>query len=145
MAPAFVDGYLNGEVDGELAAASSMGLTALRVFLHNMAYDADPPKFLASLEKFLVAANKHGLGVGFVFFDDCWNHAGASTTVQCQERPGLHNACSMASPQDKDRTNITRFEPYITDVIKAHAKDKRVLWWGMFNEPHKSGFSVELR
>jgi hypothetical protein len=77
--------------------------------------------------------------------DDCWNHAGASTAVQCQERPGLHNACSMASPQDKDRTNTSRFKPYVTDIIGAHSKDARVLWWGVFNEPHKSGFSVQLR
>lgn len=30
-------------------------------------------------------------------------------------------------------------------MIKAHAKDPRVLWWGLFNEPHKSGFSLQLR
>lgn len=71
MAPAFVDGYLGGEVDSELAAASAMGLTALRVFMHNMAYDANPTKFLASIERFLTMAHSHGLGVGFVFFDDC--------------------------------------------------------------------------
>ena len=57
----------------------------------------------------------------------------------------MHNGCSMASPQDKDRTNTSRFEGYITDVIKAHAHDERVLWWGMFNEPHRGGFSYALR
>ena len=147
MSPAFVDGYLDGEVDAELAAAAAMGLTALRVFMHNMAYDASPTRFLAGVERFLTMAHGHNLGVGFVFFDDCWNHAGASTTVQCQERAGLHNACSMASPQDAERTNTSRFEAYVTDVIKAHAKDPRVLWWGMFNEPHKTagGFSLQLR
>ena len=128
MSPAFFDGYLEGEVDADLAAASAMGLTALRVFLHNMAYDADPAKFLANLQRFLAATHKYGLGVGFVFFDDCWNHKGASTTTQCQQRPGLHNACSMASPQDKDRTNTSRFKPYVTDIIASHAQDPRVLW-----------------
>ena len=122
--------YLDGEVDAELASASAVGLTALRVFMHNMAYDASPTHFLASIERFLTMAHGHGLGVGFVFFDDCWNHAGASTTVQCQERDGLHNACSMASPQDCERTNSSRFKPYVTDIIRAHAKDPRVLWWG---------------
>ena len=77
MAPAFVDGYLDGEVESELAAASAMGLTALRVFMHNMAYDANPTRFLASVERFLAMAHNHGLGVGFVFFDDCECHSHA--------------------------------------------------------------------
>ena len=170
MAPKFFPSYMQGQVHAELKAAAAMGLTALRVFLHNMAYDADPKAFLANIETFLTAAHANGLGVGFVFFDDCWNHAGASVQKQCQERPGLHNACSMgehgrllttfrwaapshrrlplllpASPQDAERTNTTRFQPYITDLITAHKSDPRVLWWGMFNEPHRQGFSLELR
>jgi hypothetical protein len=66
MAPDFFGGYLDGEVDGELASAAGMGLTALRVFMHNMAFDADPPKFLANLERFLALTHSHGLGVGLV-------------------------------------------------------------------------------
>ena len=50
MAPAFVEGYLHGPVDGELAADSALGLTALRVYLHTRAFDADPPKVRAKLE-----------------------------------------------------------------------------------------------
>ena len=50
-----------------------------------------------------------------------------------------------ASPQDAERTNTSRFQPYITDLITAHKSDPRVLWWGMFNEPHRQGFSLELR
>ena len=157
MAPAFVEGYLDGPVDGELAAASALGLTALRVYLHTRAFDADPSKFRANLDKFLALADRHGLGVGLVFFDDCWQHAGASTTVQCPARPGLHNACSMASPPDQDRTNVTRFEPYVRSIIKAHQHDPRVRWWELFNEPwglgddrvnrdvHPSEYSVQLR
>ena len=51
----------------------------------------------------------------------------------------------MASPQDNERTNTSRFEPYITDVVSKFKADSRVLWWGIFNEPHRSGFSLELR
>jgi hypothetical protein len=53
----------------------------------------------------------------------------------------------MASPQDKDRTNTSRFMPYVTEVIKAHATDPRVLWWGIFNEPHggMEGWSGRLK
>ena len=142
--PAFFDGYLP-LVDLELAKVHQLGLTALRVFLHNKAYDADPGQFLVNIDKFLGLAAKHSLGVAFVFFDDCWNHVGASTSSQCQQVPGIHNGCSMASPQDTDRTNTSRFEAYVSDVISAHAQDKRILWWGLYNELHRGGFSYKLR
>ena len=48
MAPKFFPSYMQGQVHAELKAAAAMGLTALRVFLHNMAYDADPKAFLAA-------------------------------------------------------------------------------------------------
>ena len=53
----------------------------------------------------------------------------------------------MAAPQDKDRTNTTRFKAYVSDTITAHKNDPRVLWWGLFNEPHssKGSFSSNLR
>lgn len=146
MSPAFFDGYMDESVAPQLVDTAKLGLTAIRVFLHNMAYEANAAQFVRNLDRFLSAASKAGLGVGFVFFDDCWNHAGASTTVQCRPQPGIHNGCSMACPQDIERTNTSRFKPYIKDIIGAFANDSRVIWWGMFNEPNKrSNFSLELR
>jgi hypothetical protein len=49
MAPDFADGYLNGEIATDLASHAAVGLTALRVFLNTMAYDADPAKFLQTV------------------------------------------------------------------------------------------------
>jgi hypothetical protein len=52
----------------------------------------------------------------------------------------------MASPQDVFRTNVSRFKPYVTDLIKAHLNDGRVLWWGIYNEPNmRDGFTMALR
>ena len=82
MAPDFFEAYLDSSIDEELASASRLGLTAIRLFLHNLAYDADPSLFMKNLERFLTKTERAGLGVGFVFFDDCWNHSGASTTSQ---------------------------------------------------------------
>lgn len=69
MAPAFFDGYIESIVPAELGYARANGLTAIRVFLHNMAYEAGPATFLLNLDKLLAASAAHGIGVGFVFFD----------------------------------------------------------------------------
>jgi hypothetical protein len=148
--PDFFAGYCCGAgslVDQAFSATAAAGLTAARVWLHDMAYDADPQAFLKNIDAFLAVAAKHKVGVGFVFFDDCWAHTGASTSVQCTPTPGVHNGCSMAAPQDVARTNITRFKSYVSDTITAHKSDARVLWWGLFNEPRasKGSFSATLR
>lgn len=58
----------------------------------------------------------------------------------------MHNMCSMASPQDVERTSIDRFKPYISDIVNTFREDKRVVWWEIFNEPNqKDTFSIGLR
>ena len=51
-------------------------------------------------------------------------------------------------PQDRDRKeeNLPKLKAYVQDVVRAHARDPRVLWWEVFNEPNmKIRFSVNLR
>lgn len=123
-----------------------LGLSSLRVWLHSMLYFDDATRLKANMADFLGLAASHGLGVGFVLFDDCWNHAGANLSAPCVPRKGLHNGCWMASPQDVERTSVDVFEPYVSDVVGAFGSDPRVLWWEVFNEPKRSNnFSIALR
>jgi hypothetical protein len=70
------------------------------------------------------------ISVGFVFFGDCFNHAGGSVTVPCTPVKGVHNGCWMASQQDVERTaGIDAFEPYVTTVVNTFKNDRRVRWW----------------
>jgi len=137
-----------GVIDKELAAAKEhFGLTTLRVYLHNIPYDAEKKEFLERIDRFLAICHRHGIRPGFVFFDDCWNHEG----VALESLPpvkGRHNGRWAACPQDVDRTeeNLPRIQAYVEDVIRAHRDDRRVLWWEIFNEPNlKSEFSLRLR
>jgi hypothetical protein len=58
-------------------AKQATGLTAVRVFLHSMIFAADNgTTLIASLDDFLGKAAGADIGVGLVFFDDCWNHTG---------------------------------------------------------------------
>lgn len=123
-----------------------MGFTSIRVFLHTMLYDDDAEKLKANMADFLDITEEQGFSVGFAFFDDCWSHSGANLTAPCVAKKGLHNGCWMASPQDVDRTNVERFEPYVSDIVKTFATDKRIAWWEIYNEPQrKNEFTMSLR
>ncbi|KKL63605.1 hypothetical protein LCGC14_2173430 [marine sediment metagenome] len=135
-------------IDRELAAAKKyFGLNTLRVFLHNIPYNAEREAFLERIEQFLVICDRHGIKPGFVFFDDCWQHSGITLT---QKPPvdGLIGGNWAACPQDVERTdeNLPKFKAYVQDVIRAHRTDDRVLWWEIFNEPNMGlPYTVKLR
>jgi DUF1680 family protein len=134
-------------IERELAAAQKqLGLTTLRVYLHNLVYDAERDLFLARIEEFLKICDRHGIRPGFTFFDDCWNH----TNITLKTEPpvdGRHNG-RWAALQDAERKDecLPKFKAYVQDVIRAHREDPRVLWWETYNEPNlKDAFTVRLR
>ena len=87
-------------IDRELAAARKhLGITTLRVYLHNMVYNAEKDAFLKRIEQFLVICERHGIRPGFVFFDDCWNHKGV-TLESPSPIKGRHNGRWAVCPQD---------------------------------------------
>ena len=92
-------------VKRELGLASRvLGINTVRVFLHSMVFRNDSQRLLDSMDRFLSVAVSNGIAAGFVLFDDCWNHAGASLDTPCVPHDGRHNSCWMASPQDDERT-----------------------------------------
>jgi hypothetical protein len=137
-------------IDKELAAAKRYyGINTLRVYLHNINFDKEKDVFLANIEKFLKICAKYDIKPGFCFFDDCHRHADIYLDKPTKPIKGYHNGRWAASPQDRDRDpkNIEKFKPYIQEVISAFRKDKRVLWWEIWNEPRikKGNFSDTLR
>src|SRR6201996_1162901 len=62
-------------IDRELGFAESIGMNAVRVYLHDLAWEQDPAGFKTRLGDFLTLAKKHGIRPVFVLFDDCWNDA----------------------------------------------------------------------
>jgi hypothetical protein len=123
-----------------------LGFTAVRVFLHDMLWDADASGFLSNIEDFLAILEGHNMQAGFVFFDDCWAHSGANLSITCIPKKGVHNGCWVAGPQDVKRTSTERFKAYVGGVVSHFKADKRVAWWEIFNEPRKGNmFSMSLR
>jgi DUF1680 family protein len=136
-------------VDRELAAAQEyFGINTLRVYLHNINHETEKDRFLANLDKFLEICQRHGIRPGLTFFDDCHRHEGIELDKPTEPVKGYHNGRWAACPQDRDRKpeNLPKLQAYVQDVIRAHSRDPRVLWWEVFNEPNmQSEFSVRLR
>ena len=82
----------------------TLGFNTLRVWLHSMLYEADAAGLKTHLDDFLSLCDAAGFRVGLVFFDDCWNHAGANLSQPCVPRRG----CTTAAGWHRHRTRSAR-------------------------------------
>lgn len=128
-------------IDKELGWAEGIGMNTMRVFLHSLAYKADPVGFKTRISQFLSIADKHHIKPMLVFFDDCWNKV-PQIGKQPERKPGIHNSGWMQDPGDpahKEAANFPALEFYVKDILKTFSKDKRILLWDLYNEPGNSG------
>jgi len=128
-------------IDRELKWASELGFNTVRVYLHDLAWEADAAGFKKRIGQFLDIAVKYNIRPIFVLFDDCWN-ANPKIGKQPEPKPGIHNSGWLQSP-GKDVVHKPeswpRLERYVKDITGTFAKDKRVLMWDLYNEPGNEG------
>ncbi|RZK41900.1 MAG: DUF1080 domain-containing protein [Pedobacter sp.] len=128
-------------IEKEFVLAKGIGMNTMRVFLHSLAYKADPKGFKSRIDRFLTIASKHQIRPFFVFFDDCWNKL-PKIGKQPERKLGIHNSGWMQDPGDpahKEAKNFPELEVYVKDIIKTFSKDQRILLWDLYNEPGNSG------
>lgn len=129
------------EIEKELSWAENIGMNAMRVFLHSVAWTQDPDGFKKRLDQFLSIADKHQIQILFVFFDDCWNKV-PKAGIQPDPKPGVHNSGWMqdpGQPASNDTTLFPELERYVKDILASFRTDKRILLWDLYNEPGNSG------
>ncbi len=129
-------------IDKELALAQSIGLTTLRVYLHDLAWKQNAKGFKKNINTFLGIAAKHHIKPLLVFFDDCWNADGA-IGKQPTPKPGVHNSGWLRSPLrpvHDDPNQWGYLKVYVQDILKTFGNDKRILLWDLYNEPGNSGY-----
>jgi hypothetical protein len=129
------------QIDKELGWAENIGFNTMRVFLHSVAWKADPEGFKKRVDQFLNIADKHHIQPLFVFFDDCWNKV-PKAGKQPDPKPGVHNSGWMQDPgqfASYDSTTFPDLEKYVTDILTRFAKDQRILLWDLYNEPGNNG------
>ena len=61
------------QIDKELGWAQGMGMTTMRVFLHDALWQQDAPGFKKRIGIFLDIAARHGIKPLLVLFDSCWD------------------------------------------------------------------------
>ena len=91
----------------------------------------------SAINQFLTIASRHHIRPLFVLFDSCWDplpHLG----LQHPPIPGIHNSGWVQSPGATalaDANQYPRLKAYVQGVVRAFAKDDRILAWDVWNEP----------
>jgi hypothetical protein len=127
-------------IDLELGWAETIGLNAMRVFLHDLLWKQDSQGFKKRVDTFLTIADKHHIKVLFVLFDSCWD-PNPELGKQREPRPGVHNSGWVQSPGARalqDPAQYPRLEGYVKGVVEAFAEDERILGWDVWNEPNNT-------
>ena len=118
-------------IDLEFGWAENIGYNLMRVFLHNIPWVTDSAGFLKRIDTFLSIADKHGIKIMFVMFDDCWNDSPAAGP-QPAAVPGVHNSQWVQCPGKtrSDRSTWPALEQYVKGIMEAFKNDKRIAFWG---------------
>jgi hypothetical protein len=134
-------------IDRELGWAADWGMNSIRVFLNYVVWEAEAKKLKSNFRKFLDVAEKHGISVMPVLFDDC-NFSGNVAKVGKQQEPvpGVHNSGWVSSPpltMIQDEAQWNKLKAYEQDMIKTFRKDKRIIIWDLYNEPGNSNSGIK--
>jgi hypothetical protein len=131
-------------IDRELGWAEGIGMSVMRVYLHDLAWKADPSGFKKRMGEFLTIAARHRIKILFTIFDDCWN-PDARVGKQPEPRPGVHNSGWVRSPSKAvhdDPSQWGYLEAYVKDVLGTFRDDRRILMWDLYNEPGNSDYNL---
>ena len=124
-------------IDKELGWAEGLGMTTMRVFLHDLPWQQDATGYQARINQFLDIAAKHRIKPLLVLFDSCWD-PNPRLGKQHDPKPGVHNSGWLQAPGAKalqDPKEYQRLKAYVMGVVGAFGKDSRVLGWDVWNEP----------
>ena len=120
----------------ELGWAADLGMNTVRVYLHDLVWEADAAGFKSRIDTFLSLAAARNIRTLFVLFDDCWNGS-PQLGPQSAPVPGVHNSGWVTSPARdvvNDPSQWGRLKRYVQDILNTFGQDERVLLWDLYNE-----------
>ena len=125
----------------ELGWAADLGFNTMRVYLHDLLWEQDASGFLGRMDEVLDIADKVGIRIIPVLFDDVWNPE-PKLGPQPEPYPGRHNSGWVQGPglgvlnaYPDDPAISHRLAAYVAGVMECFADDSRVLMWDVYNEP----------
>jgi Cellulase (glycosyl hydrolase family 5) len=125
------------EIDQEFGWAEALGMNTMRVFLHDLLWQQDSVGFTRRIDRVLAIASRHHIRPLFVLFDSVWDPL-PRLGPQHPPIPGVHNSGWVQSPGAKalaDPRQYPRLKAYVQGIVRAFARDDRVLAWDVWNEP----------
>jgi hypothetical protein len=127
-------------IERELGSAEGLGFNTIRVFSHDLVWEADPAGFKQRVGEFLDICQRHHLRVMFTFFTNgCYGYVGpVRLGKQPDPLPGVHNSGWVQTPgfaSVNDPKTWGRLERYVKDVLTTFRNDPRVVIWDLYNEP----------
>lgn len=125
-------------IDRELGWAEDLGFNTVRIFLHDLVWEADSSGFKKRLDEFLCICEKHHIKAVVTFFTNGGTGLEPKLGKQPDEIQGVHNSGWVQSPGTSvvnDPTKWGRLEKYIKDVLSSFKNDQRILLWCLYNEP----------
>lgn len=123
-------------IKSELTLASSLGMNAVRVYLHDLVWLDDAEGFKQRIHTFLEIAFSLGIKTMLVLFDDCW-FPDPHTGKQSSPIPGHHNSQWANSPGPAaacDPDQDERLKAYVQDIVSHFSQDERIILWDIYNE-----------
>ncbi len=124
-------------IDRELDWAAEFGMNVVRVYLHDLIYQADGSGYLDRIDEFLAVADGHGIAAVPVLFDGVW-HPRPKLGPQPDPIPRRHNSIWVQGPGSEILYDAERWPPlgdYVAAVLERFGDDGRVVAWDLFNEP----------
>ncbi len=128
--------------DRELGWAEKIGFNSARCFIQYLVWKHDPEGFKRRFDQFLTTAQRHGITVMPVLFDDCTfgepPQMDPYLGKQREPIPGMILPSWTPSPGRKlglDPQERPSLKQYVQDMIASFRNDKRIIAWDLYNEP----------
>ncbi len=129
-------------IDRELGWAEDLGFNTIRCFLQYIVWKNDPDGLKKRFDRFLGIADKRGITVMPVLFDDCaFGDPPQLDPYPGKQRdpiPGMILPSWTPSPGRKrglDPAERPSLERYVRDMVSSFRDDRRIIVWDLYNEP----------
>lgn len=134
--------------DREMAACEKLGMNTVRLIVEFDVWVQEPQSFMRCLDRYIALAAKHRQLVMLVLANEAVLCRGTEYTPRALGEQkyalGYHQGRFPLGEEEKARPPVhpletdkwrDRYLEMVRDIVRAYAKDDRVVCWNVYNEP----------
>lgn len=132
-------------IDKELGWAEDLGFNTVRIFLHDLLWEADSLGYAKRIYTVLDICQKYEMRALVTFYTNGGKGIEPHLGKQSEYKPGVHNGGWVQSPGVSvvnDPSKWGHLERYIKGIINEFKDDNRILMWCLYNEPENDGLGA---